>query len=120
MASASQQQIFRKQEFDYFVMVDFEATCEKDVRVYPQEIIEFPAVLVDAATGDLVFSFRTYVKPRHHPRLTAFCSELTGIQQEQVDGGVDLDQALTMHDAWLTVTGVAKNRLAVVTWGDWD
>ncbi|CAN6166022.1 unnamed protein product [Urochloa humidicola] len=119
-AMASQQQIFGKREFDYFVVVDFEATCEKDSRIYPQEIIEFPAVLVDAATGALVSSFRTYVRPRHHPRLTPFCSELTGIKQDQVDGGVDLAQALAMHDAWLAAAGVAKNRLAVVTWGDWD
>jgi len=107
-------------EFDYFVVIDFEATCERDSRIYPQEIIEFPAVLVDAATGGLVSSFRTYVRPRHHPRLTEFCSELTGIRQDQVDGGVDLEQALAMHDAWLKEAGAAKNSLAVVTWGDWD
>ena len=107
-------------EFDYFVVIDFEATCERDSRIYPQEIIEFPAVLVDAANGGLVSSFRTYVRPRHHPCLSEFCSELTGIRQDQVDGGVDLEQALAMHDAWLKEAGAAKNRLAVVTWGDWD
>ena len=107
-------------EFDYFVVVDFEATCEKDARIYPQEIIEFPAVLVDAATGGLLSSFRTYVKPRHHPILTDFCTELTGIKQEQVDNGVDLATALALHDKWLASAGVAKNRLAIVTWGDWD
>ncbi|CAN6210089.1 unnamed protein product [Urochloa humidicola] len=119
-AMAAQQGSFRMREFDYYVVIDFEATCLKDSRIYPQEIIEFPAVLIDAATGDLISSFRTYVKPRHHPVLTAFCKELTGIQQEQVDGGVELSKALAMHDAWLAAAGVAKNRLAVVTWGDWD
>ncbi|CAN6166210.1 unnamed protein product [Urochloa humidicola] len=120
MASPQQQQPLRVREFDHFVVIDFEATCEKGTRIYPQEIIEFPAVLVDAATGDLLSAFRTYVKPRYHPRLTEFCSELTGIQQDQVDGGVELAQALDMHDAWLAAVGVTKNRLAVVTWGDWD
>jgi len=119
-AMAWQQLSSRTREFDHFVVIDFEATCERNSKIYPQEIIEFPAVLVDAATGGLVASFRTYVKPRHHPRLTAFCSELTGIQQEQVDGGVDLATALAMHDAWLAAAGASKNRLAVVTWGDWD
>nr|CAB3482769.1 unnamed protein product [Digitaria exilis] len=118
--ASKHQKMFRMREFDHFVVIDFEATCEKDSRIYPQEIIEFPAVLVDAATGALLSSFRTYVKPRHHPQLTAFCSELTGIQQEQVDGGVDLATALGMHDSWLSSAGAAKNRLAVVTWGDWD
>ncbi|CAN6305368.1 unnamed protein product [Urochloa humidicola] len=119
-AMAAQQRNFGMREFDYFVVIDFEATCKEGSRIYPQEIIEFPAVLVDAATGDLISSFRTYVKPRHHPVLTAFCKELTGIQQEQVDGDVELAKALAMHDAWLAAAGVAKNRLAVVTWGDWD
>ncbi|KAF8692698.1 hypothetical protein HU200_039532 [Digitaria exilis] len=102
--------MLRVREFDHFVVIDFEATCEKDSRIYPQEIIEFPAVLVDAATGALLSSFRTYVKPRHHPQLTSFCSELTGIQQQQVDGGVDLATALGMHDSWLASACISKPR----------
>jgi ERI1 exoribonuclease 2 len=47
-----------------------------------------------------------------------FRSELTGIQQEQVEGDVDLATALAMHDEWLVTAGAAKNRLAVVTWDD--
>ncbi|XP_003563164.1 ERI1 exoribonuclease 2 [Brachypodium distachyon] len=111
------------QEFDCFVVVDFEAICEKDARIYPQEIIEFPSVLVDGATGRLASAFRRYVRPRHHPVLTDFCRELTGIRQEDVDGGVDLAEALRLHDAWLEETMLATKkggRFAVVTWGDWD
>uniref|UniRef100_A0ACD5Z3S2 Uncharacterized protein n=1 Tax=Avena sativa TaxID=4498 RepID=A0ACD5Z3S2_AVESA len=113
--------------FDYFLVVDFEATCEKDQRIYPQEIIEFPSVLVDGATGRIESAFRRYVRPKHHPVLTQFCRDLTGIRQEDVDGGVDLGDALWLHDAWLkaatagTGAGAKKGgRLAVVTWGDWD
>ncbi|KAI4999901.1 hypothetical protein ZWY2020_004490 [Hordeum vulgare] len=114
-----------QQDFDFFLVVDFEATCEKDARIYPQEIIEFPAVLVDGATGLIESAFRRYVRPRHRPVLTQFCRDLTGIRQEDVDGGVDLGEALWMHDAWLkAATAKAGNRrcvrLAVVTWGDWD
>ncbi|EMS64739.1 ERI1 exoribonuclease 2 [Triticum urartu] len=99
-----------EQDFDFFVVVDFEATCVKDARIFPQEIIEFPAVLVDGATGRIESAFRR---------------ELTGIRQEDVDGGVDLGDALWLHDAWLkAATAGAGNkrrvRLAVVTWGDWD
>ncbi|KAJ1288264.1 hypothetical protein BS78_02G077300 [Paspalum vaginatum] len=106
--------------FDYYVVVDFEATCEKDARIYPQEVIEFPAVLVHGVTGELLSAFRTYVRPRYHPILSAFCRELTGITQEDVDGGVDLADALVLHDAWLVAAGAARDRVAVVTWGDWD
>uniref|UniRef100_M8AUP8 Exonuclease domain-containing protein 1 n=1 Tax=Aegilops tauschii TaxID=37682 RepID=M8AUP8_AEGTA len=99
-----------EQDFDFFVVVDFEPTCVKDARIFPQEIIEFPAVLVDGATGRIESAFRR---------------ELTGIRQEDVDGGVDLGEALWLHDAWLkAATAGAGNkrrvRLAVVTWGDWD
>ncbi|XP_020168177.1 uncharacterized protein [Aegilops tauschii subsp. strangulata] len=114
-----------EQDFDFFVVVDFEATCVKDGRIFPQEIIEFPAVLVDGATGRIVSAFRRYVRPKHHPVLTQFCRELTGIRQEDVDGGVELGDALWLHDSWLkAATAGAGNkrgvRLAVVTWGDWD
>ncbi|KAM3348463.1 hypothetical protein ACQJBY_022004 [Aegilops geniculata] len=114
-----------EQDFDFFVVVDFEATCVKDAQIFPQEIIEFPAVLVDGATCRIESAFRRYVRPKHHPVLTQFCRELTGIRQEDVDGGVDLGEALWLHDAWLkAATAGAGNkrsvRLAVVTWGDWD
>ena len=36
-----------RKQCDFVVVIDFEATCEKDERIYPHEIIEFPAVLVN-------------------------------------------------------------------------
>ncbi|XP_051207567.1 uncharacterized protein [Lolium perenne] len=111
------------QEFEFFLVVDFEATCEKDRRIYPQEIIEFPSVLVDGATGRIQSAFRRYVRPKYHPVLTPFCRDLTGIKQEDVDGGVDLGEALLLHDRWLQAATAGARKggsLAVVTWGDWD
>uniref|UniRef100_A0A453EKJ6 Exonuclease domain-containing protein n=1 Tax=Aegilops tauschii subsp. strangulata TaxID=200361 RepID=A0A453EKJ6_AEGTS len=49
-----------EQDFDFFVVVDFEPTCVKDARIFPQEIIEFPAVLVDGATGRIESAFRRW------------------------------------------------------------
>ncbi|XP_051186194.1 uncharacterized protein [Lolium perenne] len=111
------------QEFEFFLVVDFEATCEKDKRIYPQEIIEFPSVLVDGATGRIQSAFRRYVRPKYHPVLTPFCRDLTGIRQEDVDGGVDLREALLLHHRWLQAATAGARKggsLAVVTWGDWD
>ncbi|KAM0900192.1 hypothetical protein ACQ4PT_020805 [Festuca glaucescens] len=111
------------QEFEFFLVVDFEATCEKEKRIYPQEIIEFPSVLVDGATGRIESAFRRYVRPKYHPVLTPFCRDLTGIRQEDVDGGVDLGEALWLHDRWLQAATAGARKggsLAVVTWGDWD
>ncbi|KAF7022008.1 hypothetical protein CFC21_034858 [Triticum aestivum] len=106
-----------EQDFDFFVVVDFEATCVKDGRIFPQEIIEFPAVLVDGATGRIESAFRRYVRPKHHPVLTEFCRELTGIRQEDVDGGVELGDALWLHDSWLkAATAGAGNKASAWPW----
>ncbi|KAK9228692.1 hypothetical protein WN944_021646 [Citrus x changshan-huyou] len=40
------------QDFDYFVVVDFEATCDKKIP-HPQEIIDFPSVIVTGVTGQI-------------------------------------------------------------------
>ena len=41
--------------FDFYLVVDFEATCEeRNPADYPHEIIEFPGVLVDGRTGKQV------------------------------------------------------------------
>ncbi|KAL5708440.1 hypothetical protein ACHQM5_019234 [Ranunculus cassubicifolius] len=108
------------QDFQYFVVIDFEATCDKENNPNPQEIIEFPSVLVNSMTGQLEASFQTYVRPAYHQNLTDFCKELTGIQQIQVDRGVPLSEALLMHDKWLEEKGIKHTKFAVVTWSNWD
>ena len=72
------------QEFQYFVVIDFEATCDKDKNPHPQEIIEFPSVIVSSVTGQLEACFQTYVRPTCNQLLSDFCKDLTGIQQIQV------------------------------------
>ncbi|KAJ8635331.1 hypothetical protein MRB53_009598 [Persea americana] len=108
------------EQFQYFVVIDFEATCDKEKIPQPQEIIEFPSVLVNSVTGQIEGSFQTYVRPTYHPLLTDFCKELTGIQQSQVDIGVSLSEALVLHDKWLEYKGVKRTNFAVVTWTNWD
>lgn len=72
------------QDFQYFVVIDFEATCDKERVPYPQEIIEFPSVIVSSITGQLEACFQTYVRPTCNQQLSDFCKDLTGIQQIQV------------------------------------
>lgn len=45
------------------------------------EIIEFPTVLIDAASLEVIDEFRVYVRPVRNPTLTPFCTSLTGIEQ---------------------------------------
>lgn len=75
---------YQHQEFHYFVVIDFEATCDKERNPHPQEIIEFPSVIVNSVTGQLEACFQTYVRPTCNQHLSDFCKDLTGIQQIQV------------------------------------
>ena len=44
-----------KNELDFLVVIDFEATCEeKNYPDYPHEIIEFPAVIIDTNTMQVI------------------------------------------------------------------
>lgn len=78
---------YQHQEFHYFVVIDFEATCDKERNPHPQEIIEFPSVIVNSLTGQLEACFQTYVRPTCNQHLSDFCKDLTGIQQIQVCTG---------------------------------
>jgi inhibitor of KinA sporulation pathway (predicted exonuclease) len=101
-----------------FVVIDFEATCDEPYNADPQEIIEFPAVVVDPGGASDGTEFHTYVRPVAHPRLPAFCTRLTGIGQEQVSAGPPFPEVLKQFgDWWRSVAGA--NALAV-TCGDWD
>uniref|UniRef100_A0A2P2MMW8 Uncharacterized protein MANES_04G156500 n=2 Tax=Rhizophora mucronata TaxID=61149 RepID=A0A2P2MMW8_RHIMU len=108
------------QDFQYFVVIDFEATCDKEKNPHPQEIIEFPSVIVSSLTGQLEACFQTYVRPTCNKLLSDFCKDLTGIQQIQVDRGVTLSEALLRHDKWLEMKGIKNTNFAVVTWSNWD
>ena len=44
----------KESHYDYYLVIDFEATCEEFNVNYKHEIIEFPIILVDAKTRDVV------------------------------------------------------------------
>jgi hypothetical protein len=52
----------------------------------PQEIIEFPSILLNARTLRIEDSFRVFCRPEVHSTLTPFCTGFTGIRQDQVCG----------------------------------
>ncbi|KAM6423867.1 ERI1 exoribonuclease 2 isoform 1-T1 [Liasis olivaceus] len=121
-----------RQLFDYLIIIDFESTCWKDVRKY-QEIIEFPAVLLNTSNGEIETEFHMYIQPQEHPTLSEFCIELTGIKQNQVDEGVPLHICLSQFSKWIQTIQKEKNigfgsactapeekLCAFVTWSDWD
>uniref|UniRef100_A0A8C0FD58 ERI1 exoribonuclease 2 n=1 Tax=Bubo bubo TaxID=30461 RepID=A0A8C0FD58_BUBBB len=98
--------------------------------------IEFPAVLLNTSTGEIESEFHTYVQPQEHPILSEFCTELTGITQNQVDEGVPLNICLSQFLKWIQKiqkekkiifsTDILSNSTSeakactFVTWTDWD
>lgn len=100
-----------------FVVIDFEATCDEPHNPSPQEVIEFPAVLVEPGGPHDGAEFRTFVRPVVHSWLTPFCLDLTGISQDEVDAAPTFPEVLSQFDAWYRE--FADGALAV-TCGDWD
>jgi len=100
-----------------FVVIDFEATCDEPHNPSPQEIIEFPAVLVDPGGPLDAAEFHTFVRPVVHPQLTRFCVELTGAAQHEVDAAPTFPEVLTQFGAWWRE---CADGALVVTCGDWD
>ena len=109
---------------DAYIVLDFEATCEKDTKLPAQEIIEFPMVVVDPVTKSIVSEFQRYVRPVHCPKLTTFCTELTGITQEVVDRAQTFPTVAEEALSWLAAGNFGERAPArsflFVTCGDWD
>lgn len=50
--------------------------------------VEFPIVVVDGKTGQVIDEFHRYVRPTETPKLSKFCKQLTGITQVRGPGCV--------------------------------
>jgi len=114
---------------DYIIILDFEAICVEDhlPKPKPQEIIEFPSILLDLKTQNIIDVYHFYVKPQIHSLLSDFCTKLTGITQPMVNGGIPLSDAINHHQDWLIKNGMFDNRTnskiknwAYLTCGNWD
>jgi len=119
--SSRSQESLPEQPFDYYLFFDVEATCEENIQRYPHEIIEFPVILVDGRTFDIVDQYRSYVKPYINPVLSEFCVELTGISQETVDKSPDFIEVLNDLQIWMAKYTLFQEKSAIfVTDGPFD
>ncbi|VDN27724.1 unnamed protein product [Gongylonema pulchrum] len=117
----------KKQNFDHFLLLDFEATCEEGRKILPhQEIIEFPVIHLCGKSFEEVGRFHRYVRPTERPILTSFCTELTGIVQDVVAKQETLPEVLVAFHKWLVDSNLIdddismKSRFTFITCGDWD
>lgn len=114
--------MIEKPAFAYYVVIDFEATCEEDQPDdYLNEIIEFPAVLCNSKTGKIVDTFQRYCKPTFKPQLSKYCQELTGITQAVIDIAPLFHEVLQIFEDWLETHGLLNsNKVAFITDGSAD
>jgi len=118
-----------QQQFSHLLVIDFESTCWEGgwegsggrSSNPPPEIIEFPVVVLSLHTGEVCSEFRQFCLPVEEPRLSRFCTELTGITQQQLETeGVPLQTCLVLFKRWLESLELDLSRVAACTWSDWD
>lgn len=101
----------------YMIVTDLEATCDNNPNFDRRnsEIIEIGAVVVDENL-QVVDSFSSFVKPLKSPTLTAFCKNLTKIQQS------DIDSAPTFVNAYYKFEDfcLKYSDRTFASWGNYD
>lgn len=110
------------QNFKYLLILDFEATCQRNTKLRPQEIIELPCLAMSTETWEVKDVFHEYVKPQINPLLTSYCTDLTGIIQEMIDDRPHFPEIFINFQQWLDQSDYLKDggNGAFVTCGDWD
>lgn len=86
-----------------YIIFDLEATCWDNEVLKTKnksEIIEIGAVKVNDNLK-IVSEFQVYIKPILHPKLSNFCTQLTGIEQKTVDEGKSFKEALKDFQNWI-------------------
>ena len=111
----------------YLCILDFEATCwSNDSNDKIREIIEFPSILYKIhETSSLpeieyISKFSQYVKPVINPTLSNFCTELTGITQNQVNNAKVFKEVYKDHCKWLSQHIKHGEKIIFITVGKWD
>lgn len=97
-----------------YIIFDLEATCERDDREFPKEIIEIGAVMVNK-NKEIISEFNVFVKPVINPTLTDFCKELTSIRQRDVDNADTFNVAIKRFKEW-----IGSEPYVLCSWGHYD
>ncbi|MFT5820008.1 MAG: 3'-5' exoribonuclease 1 [Crocinitomix sp.] len=99
-----------------YIVFDLEATCWDQYDKSPNETIEIGAVLVNDQK-EIVSEFMTFVKPIKYPKLSDFCTELTSIQQSDVENAPYFNAAIEDFKKWCAF---GDQEYVLCSWGFYD
>lgn len=100
-----------------YIVFDLEATCwQGHHHAKEQETIEIGAFLVNPY-GEVRSSYNRFIRPILNPRLSAYCTELTTIRQENVDRARKFGQVIEEFQDWAEIF---DENYMLCSWGAFD
>lgn len=100
-----------------FIVFDLEATCwQGRPRSMIQEIIEIGAIKMNPY-GEVTGTFNQFIRPILNPRLSAFCQELTTIEQEDIDRAKSFPDVIEHFQDWAEIF---DEDYLLCSWGNFD
>jgi len=101
-----------------YIIVDLEATCDKaGFAMDRMETIEIGAVCLASGDGPAEGEFGAFIQPVATRKLSAFCTELTGITQEEVDTAEPFYTVFPRFVEWCEESG---EPFVFCSWGRYD
>ncbi len=101
-------------ESELLCFADFEYTCGGmagdtffDV-AYGQEILSVGLVVALRGTGEVIDTFYQTIRPTHNQILTAFCKNLTGLTQEEIDASASFETVMKSAAAFCKQYGITQ------------
>ncbi|MEL6635562.1 MAG: 3'-5' exonuclease [Bacteroidota bacterium] len=100
----------------HYVILDLEATCWDQWDRRDNETIEIGALLIDEEQN-ILSEFEQFVRPLKYPALSTFCTDLTSIQQSDVDQAPYFHTAIEAFKNWF---GYGQHDYLLCSWGFYD
>jgi len=105
------------------VAMDLEATCDycpnPKVTSRTAEIIEFPWIVIDTVTLEIINERQIYVRPDDIEGVTSYATKLTGISKEMLRKKGNLNSAIAQFEEFVKENNFQSD-FRIVTDGIWD
>lgn len=121
MRDASNMDILELNEYNFYAVLDVEATCcnKGSIPREEMEIIEIGVVVCDSNFTPLGTK-SIFIKPVRNPVLTDFCKELTNITQDNVDNGFSFSDGLKEFNSFINYVTKGDPNVLYCSWGNYD